>query len=404
MEKVKEVLSFYTPYANVERMVAALKVVLQADLQSFKQQNSCITIYLRNQEYIRIPYVTMESEQEVFQKQIQRLYASIHKKKCENIMIQQNLLYQIALFKAAYVFEFNYDEDRRDEKILPLMEIADQMDALIFWETGDVSDSYGDVILSKDGKSEVAIFNPVDGFDLANRSLGLTELQMKRIHRSMTILRYKGIYAPNTIAPPFDEQMYIFQDPQDIMKRCVACMLLAIYSDFLLTHQGNAMLAYEDVEKMIRLYHASPYFTIQEIEYLNDTHPSAEKIHQYQGYYECCYSLLWVLGFVENLYFPSALCSDSLVVRTIFNYDSMEKLVEAIHIRSKSELLDALDLAQRYVWACEDAKKLNFQMPAGLLHDVVKLRYLALAWLVSDEPWDEITCTLTSLSVENKKS
>lgn len=37
------------------------------------------------------------------------------------------------------MFTFNYEENHRDEKILPLMEIADLMDALIFWETGDIS-------------------------------------------------------------------------------------------------------------------------------------------------------------------------------------------------------------------------------------------------------------------------
>lgn len=400
LEKVKEILSFYTPYANIDRMIKSLKVVLQEEITAFKHQDSCIILHLKQGEYLRIPYVSVESDVEVFQKQIQRLYASIEKKHCANTFVKQNLLYQIALFRGAYVFEFDYDEDKRDDKILPLMEIADQMDALIFWETGDVSDSFGDVILSKDGNSEVTVFNPVDGFDLSNRSLGLSEIQMKRIHRSMSILRYKGIYAPNHIAPPYDEHMYIFQDEQDIMKRCVACMLLAIYSDFLLTHNGNAMLAYQDVEKMIRLYHASPYFTIQEIEFLNEVHPSEEKIHVYQGYYECCYTLLWVLGFVDNLYFPSALCSDSLVVRTIFNYDSMEKLFEQIHIRSKSELLDALDLVQRYVWACKDARKLGFEMPAGLLHDVVVLRHHALSWLVSDAPWDEIVPVISSLGTD----
>lgn len=404
MEFVKETLSFYTPYADIERMETALKMVLQDQLQSYTNKNNELHIQLQNREYLHIPYVSVNTNSETFRTQIQLLYASTEKCRSDNVFIKQNLLYQIALFRAAYVFEFNYEVHHRDEKILPLMEIADQMDALIFWETGDISDSYGDVVLSRKGTSEVAVFNPVDGFDFTNRALGLSEIELKRIHRSMTLLRYKGIYAPNNIAPPFDEKMHIYQELEDVVKRSIACMLLGIYTDFLYNHQGNAMLAYEDVEKMIRMYRASPFFTIREIEYLNDPRPKEATMHQYQAYYECCYTLLWMLGFVDNLYFPSVLCSDTMVVKVIFNYDSLEALLAQAKLRSKQELLDAFDLTQRYAWACDDARRLHFEMPAGLQHDVVKLRLRTLGWVVneSDQSWDDVETKIKALRVERK--
>lgn len=402
---VTEVLSFYTPYADIDRMEDALSTVLQEEITVMKRNSQSFYLQLQHQEYLQIPFVSAQSDPETFRKQIQRLYASSAKLPCHNPFIKQNLLYQVALFRAAYVFTFNYEENHRDEKILPLMEIADLMDALIFWETGDISDSYGDVILNKKGKSEVSVFNPVDGFDITNKALGLDETIMKRIHHSLSVLRYKGIYAPTNIAPPFDNKMYIFQGVEEISKRAVACMLLGAYSEFLLSHQGNAMLAYEHIEKTVRAFHASPYFTIREIEYLNERKPKKADVHVYEGYFECAFTLLWILGFIDTLYFPSALCSNHMVMKTILDLGSVENMVENAKMRSKSELLDALDLTQRYAWACQDAGKLGFQMPAGLLYDVVRLRHRTLNWVIAmqDFSWDEVHPVIESLRLKKKE-
>ncbi len=402
---VTEVLSFYTPYADIDRMEEALSTVLQEEITVMNRNSQSFYLQLHHQEYLQIPFVSAANDPDTFQRQIQKLYASSAKLPCHNPYIKQNLLYQVALFRAAYVFTFNYEENHRDEKILPLMEIADLMDALIFWETGDISDSYGDVILNKKGKSEVSVFNPVDGFDITNKALGLDETVMKRIHHSLSVLRYKGIYAPTNIAPPFDDKMYIFQGPEEICKRAVACMLLGAYSEFLLNHQGNAMLAYEHIEKTVRSFHASPYFTIREIEYLNERKPKKEDVHVYHGYFECAFTLLWILGLAESLYFPSALCSNHMVMKTILDFGSVENMTAQALMRTKSELLDALDLIQRYAWACQDAVKLGFQMPAGLLYDVVRLRHRTVNWVIAaqDNSWDEVKPVIGSLRLKKKE-
>lgn len=401
---VTEILSFYTPYTDVGRMKKALTRILQDEITAMEQTAQGFHVKLRNQEYLEIPFVTMDMDPKMFQTQIQKLYVSSAKLPCHDPFIKQNLLYQIALFRAAYVLTFNYEPNRRNEKILPLMEIADAMDALIFWETGDISDSYGDIILNKQGKCEITVFNPVDGFDITNKALGLSEHQMKRIHHSLSVLRYKGIYAPTNIAPPFDEEMAVCRSKEEIAKRAIACMLLGMYTNYLLSHQGNSLLAYESIENMIRLYQASPYFTIKEIEYLNDRMPKQEDVVMYQCYCECAYTMLWALGIAKTLYFPSAVCDNGMVVKSILAYDSTERLIKNAKLRDKGELLDALDLVQRYAWACQDAEKLGFLMPAGLLHDVVKMRHHTLSWIVSkhDVNWDHVKPQIQSLRLKGK--
>ena len=182
-------------------------------------------------------------------------------------------------------------------------------------------------------------------------------------------------------------------------------MLLGAYSEFLLNHQGNAMLAYEHIEKTVRSFHASPYFTIREIEYLNERKPKKEDVHVYHGYFECAFTLLWILGLADSLYFPSALCSNRLVMKTILDFESVENMMAQAQLRTKSELLDALDLIQRYAWACQDAVKLGFQMPAGLLYDVVRLRHRTLNWVVAaqDNSWDEVKPVIGSLRLKKKE-
>jgi len=403
---VTEILSFYTPYADVERMEHALSSVLQEEITVMRKSSQRFYLDLQDNEFLEIPFVTVNSDPSMFQTQIRKLYASSEKLPCEDPYIKQNLLYQIALFRSAYVFTFNYQETKRNEKILPLMEIADQMDALIFWETGDISDSYGDIILNRQGKSEVSVFNPVDGFDLTNKTLGLSESQMKRIHHSLSVLRYKGIYAPTYIAPPFEENMYLFQEEEQICKRAVACMMLAMYTKQLIMQQGNAMLAYEKVEQVIRKYHASPYFTISEIEYLNDRQPIAKDIRKYRLYFECAYTLFWALCLFDSLYFPNAFCAAETIMDHICSYDTMETLLQKAKMRKKEEILDALDLIQRYDWACCDAKKLGFQIPGGLLYDVVKMRHQSLSWMVAEREvsWDEVQPKIHALKLKRNNT
>lgn len=398
---VNETLSFYTPYADIGRMRKALQTVLHDDITAFRDDTRSFHLRIKANEYIDIPYVSVQMNQNIFQSQIQRLYSSSAKLPCDNPYVKQNLIYQIALFRAAYVLTFNYEADKRDEKIIPLMEIADEMDALIFWETGDISDSYGDIIINKKGVSEVSVFNPVDGFDITNRSLGLNEEAMKRIHRSMTILRYKGIYAPTNIAPPYASSMFLYQSDEEIAKRAVACTLIGVYSSLLMSSNGNVKASYKETEKMIKTFKATPFFTFKEIEYLNDPQPISEIVHSHLSYYESAYTLLWALGIFDNLYFPDSYSNGNLIVKTVMQFRTVDKMMHKSKLRAKNELLDALDLIQRYAWAVQDARHLSFQMPAGMISEVVLERYKTLSWMISEKEmsWDEVSPIMRSLKL-----
>ncbi|MCI9312598.1 MAG: DUF4272 domain-containing protein [Erysipelotrichaceae bacterium] len=404
MGMVTETLSFYTPYADTMRMEQALSLVLREGLISLRKDDRCFYVELRDQEYLTIPFLSAQTNPSLLQKQIQILYASSARMPAKDPYIKQNLLYQIALFRAAYVFTFQYEKQERNDKILPLMEIADHMDALIFWESGDISDSYGDVILNKRGHSEMTVFNPVDGFDIANQALGLHEKQLRRMHHSLSVLRYKGIYAPTNIAPPYDDKLVVLQDEEAVCQRAIACMLVGVYTEVLIDTRGDYLQAYKNMEQLLDLYKASSYFTVREIEYLHNDVPSAADVHHYTHYFEYAYVLLWMVGLFETLYFPSAFCDRDAVMKVILNFHSIAKLVRKARLRKMDELLGALDLVQRYSWACRDAQKLGFLMPQGLCQEAVVIRHHALNWVVGAQGvgFDEVVPVISSLKAAHR--
>lgn len=395
-QETREVFTFYTPQLNVSFMIETIKEELGNDILFFHEESNSIEITLKNQHFIKVFYTTLHEEGKLMEKQIDRLYRSIERIETDQQAIKRNLLYQITLFQAAYIFEFNYEKKQRNDAIIPLMEIADKTSSLIFWERGDISDSYGDIIFSKDGFSEVDTFYPLEEFPIANYSLGLDEEQLKRVRKSMKILRYKDIYVPNSIPTVSKERWTLFRSEEEIAKRCIALCVSALYADCILNQKWDNAKAYAYVEAMISLFHVQAYFSNQEIEFLNQLHPQEDECMFHYQHFEACFVLLWALGYADKLYYPSNRCDVSFIVRQIFSYDSLEHMVEQASMRSHSDILDAVDLVYKYEWACKDALKRGFEIPGDLDPLVVEERHRALNWIINygAVSWDDVSIEL----------
>ena len=179
-------------------------------------------------------------------------------------------------------------------------------------------------------------------------------------------------------------------------------MMLGTYTQLLMSTNGDSVQAYRSMEEMIHMYQASSYFTVHEIEYLNDRNPNRMDVGEYEHYFECAYVLLWMLGLYTTLYFPSAFCAKETVMKAIFHYASAGKMAKKAKLRKKGALLNAMDLNQRSVWACRDAQKLGFAMPQGLCHEVVRMRHHAFHWVVGRQEigWDEVHPKIASLKLK----
>lgn len=389
-----ETLTFYTPYSDLNKMIGALKKVFHLEIKNLLHRNNLLEIYLMNNDRIEVTYSTKEHTKDLLAKDLDTLYDQVINTKVTptTTQIKENLLTQIRLVNSVYKVEFEYDEELRNERIVSLMEVADNLTSLILWETGDISNSYGDIILSKLGESEIAIFNPIDESSLTIDRYHINDKQKHRLQRSTQILRYKGIYAPSDLCIPDEIAYYTYLDKVDISKKAVSCMILAIYAGLIGDMGWSSEKAYAYVEQMIEMYGAGGYFTPDEIDFLNEAHPSKELSDRFLMYYEYSNVLLWALGFFKELSFPDVSCNSSLIVQTIFNYSTIDELAKHARLQDHGDMLDALDLIQRYEWACHHAMKEHYSMPAKLNPVLVVYRHHALKWLISDreETWNKV--------------
>ena len=92
--------------------------------------------------------------------------------------------------------------------------------------------------------------------------------------------------------------------------------------------------------------------------------------------YESLWALMWAMGLVEELSFPSEICDCKFVMDTFIGGDFTER----VKLRDTDEILQALDLIYRYHWACVNAR-VHGTSGAGLNEEVVMERRGGLEWL-----------------------
>ncbi len=389
---MKETLTFYTPYSDFGQFIRALKEVYHTSIQDVSYTDSMVYIQLENQGIIHIHYATHEYNTVYLREKLMDLFQMVDQRGCERKQIQDSLLQQILLFQGVYEVVFTYDPIQRKNKIVSLMEVADKLTALILWETEDISNSFGDIILSRSGSSEVAQFYPIDEASLCIHSFDLTDEQLLRMHRSTQILRHKGIYAPSNLEIPHTMTWYLCQDKEEIIKRCLACMITAMYAGILLEQKWSSEKAYDYVKQLIQLYDVQIVFSIKEIEFLSNTNPSVEECRSFYKGNEYCIPFLWVIGLIDQLNFPNAFSDPSTVIHKMFTYASIEQMAQEVVLRPMEEILDMMDLIQRYQWSIVQTSNLGLEIPANLNPEVVQYWYQAWKWMVNthNTSWDEV--------------
>lgn len=67
--------------------------------------------------------------------------------------------------------------------------------------------------------------------------------------------------------------------------------------------------------------------------------------------YESLWALMWAMGLVDELSFPSEICDCAFVMDTFSGGDFSAR----VKLRDTDEILQALDLIYRYHWACVNA-------------------------------------------------
>ncbi|MEL6557539.1 MAG: DUF4272 domain-containing protein [Bacteroidota bacterium] len=108
--------------------------------------------------------------------------------------------------------------------------------------------------------------------------------------------------------------------------------------------------------------------------------------------YESLNALLWTIGKIDVLQYPSVICPVEEIVSMILE-KTREDFRKETNIRPKDQILDALDLVYRMNWACVNARINNEEPGGNLIPGVVYERHYALNWVVryQDQDWDHIS-------------
>jgi len=107
--------------------------------------------------------------------------------------------------------------------------------------------------------------------------------------------------------------------------------------------------------------------------------------------YESLYTMLWALGKMEELKFPSEICDVQTIVGKIFQ-PSREEFENTVNLRNKEEILNELDKTYRMNWACVDARIKGQEVSGNINPSVVYERHYSLNWLTNyqNQDWDNV--------------
>lgn len=192
--------------------------------------------------------------------------------------------------------------------------------------------------------------------------------------------------------PIYTNQNSLFVDPEDkvtirtkdeVVDRALALCYIGLKSEGLEQHH---------LDKMDKDFNIMSKLTINEKSYATAKEPTEQQKIDANWRYESLHVMLWALGFIDSLSYPSQMCNVANDVKIIYDLKESQFRQKA-KLRSKKEILDQADLILRLDWACVSARLKNESAPGNLDKGVVFERHHSLNWLINymNQDWDNIT-------------
>jgi Domain of unknown function (DUF4272) len=196
-----------------------------------------------------------------------------------------------------------------------------------------------------------------------------------------------------------DDDRVSLRDSAEVVKR-----LLVLYA---------VVLKAEDVshQEMLGLMaEAHLWNSVSPVEkrFLHQDYPDPAECSKMEWRLECIWVLLWALGYIQELDWPSDMCDVQRLVQILKPHEANPlKFIATAKLRSKKEILDATDLTARIHWAIRDAYINNKPIPCNLdwssnddmlpatkcaATGVVEERHRTLKWLIrlGNADWDDV--------------
>ncbi len=190
------------------------------------------------------------------------------------------------------------------------------------------------------------------------------------------------------------------QSPQAVAKRTLVLWAVELRAEGIPQQEALGL-----IEKLDLWDAVSP----EEKQFLEDENPDPDQAQQLVWRLESIWVLLWSLGYIDDLDWPSGMCDVAKLVEIMKLHESSPEFISGAKLRSESEILDAQDMTMRIHWAIRDAYFNHDEMvPADLdwssgsekvriesspAVGVVEQRHYVLNWLVNfldPVDWDHV--------------
>jgi len=224
--------------------------------------------------------------------------------------------------------------------------------------------------------------------------------QKERANRSFAEL--KNRHVPVFQGPLFvdDDEQTSIQTPQDVARRTLVLWAVELRAEGVPQDEAR-----EIIDNLGLWEYVSP----NEKRFLDDKDPPPEASQELVWRLESLWVLMWSLGHIDDLNWPSGMCDVKKLAGRISEYEADPTFIIEAKIRPVNELLDAQDLTMRIHWAIRDAhlhrggtipdaldwsddpEYMPVSMSAAV--GVVEQRHYVLNWLVNfldPENWDEV--------------
>ncbi|MCD8212573.1 MAG: DUF4272 domain-containing protein [Campylobacter sp.] len=177
---------------------------------------------------------------------------------------------------------------------------------------------------------------------------------------------------------------------EEIARRAVACLITILAA--LEQNNGNYENEREFLLGKLESFGAANDLTPNEkrvIDAVADEQEIINMIWKYEAYW----TLVWALGFIDELKFPDTIVDGETAIKIVAKFKNLDDFIAAAKLRDIDEILDEADLIYRYHWACVNARINNKPMPKNIDEGIVMERRVGLFWLVDEyknNDWDNV--------------
>lgn len=308
----------------------------------------------------------------------------------EDDHLKELVLTQISVLNTVIAIES--EKEINEDQLLLFTDLLSKIGGIGFLPNGTLLDDEGAVIVYPDGQSGTSNFRPQACTRKVMGQEVPSEEGEQRKNKTIAYLKERAI--PYTASlpqlPPIEDCQ--FKTQEDIARRAVA-LLIVIQFACDVAQGGNVEESRDFFVNMLRTYKVKNYLTHNERDFLQASEPDVQKAINIAWQYEAYWTLIWALGFVEELNFPDEVCDCEYAIQVVSNCETFEQFYLQAVMRSQVEILDEADKIYRYHWACVDSRIQERPAPAGMNESTVMERRRGLFWMIGhrNEEWDNMS-------------